>query len=80
VLRDIAIRGWRGLVSLDWAADGKGFFASSSSSKGVTLLHIDMQGNAQALWAQRGGSPTDGKSLAIFGSTIRSNVWMIENF
>ena len=84
--RDVKAKGWGALNSLDWAADGKGFFCSSQSSQGVTLLHIDLVGSAQALWTQKGSFQTwgvpspDGKHLAIPGATIEANVWMIENF
>ena len=84
--RDVTAKGWATLNSLDWATDGKGFFASSQSPQGVTLLHIDLEGSAQVLWTQKGGFQTwgipspDGKSLAILGATTESNVWMIENF
>jgi Tol biopolymer transport system component len=83
---DVILKGWGGLNSLDWAADGKGFFASSRSGRVATLLHIDLDGHVQTLWTQKGGyqawglpSP-DGKRLAILGTSIESNVWMIENF
>jgi eukaryotic-like serine/threonine-protein kinase len=87
VLRDVVVKGWGRLNSMDWSADGKGFFVSSGSPKGDTLLHVDLQGNAEALWAAQQGSfmsqgipSPDGKSLAILGMNIQSNVWMIENF
>jgi Tol biopolymer transport system component len=86
VVRDVTVKGWGALNSLDWAADGKGVFASSQSAQVATLLHIDLDGNIQVLWTQKGGiqawgapSP-DGRRLAILGSSIESNVWMIENF
>ena len=85
-LRDVDVKGWGAFTTLDWAADGKGFFCSSRSPQGATLLHIDLDGNAQAVWTQKGGyvavgipSP-DGRRLAIDGVTIESNAWMIENF
>jgi Tol biopolymer transport system component len=84
--RDVQARGWGALESLDWAADGRGFFASSASPQGATLLHIDLDGHAQVLWMQKGGGRTwgvaspDGKRLAILGPTVESNAWMIENF
>jgi DNA-binding winged helix-turn-helix (wHTH) protein/Tol biopolymer transport system component len=84
--RDVQARGGT-LDSLAWAADGKGFFSSSQSPQGSTLLHIDLEGNTQALWTQKGdqgdtfGVPSpDGKNLAIFRRTVDQNVWMIENF
>jgi len=84
--QDVKVKGWGALHSLDWAADGKGFFASALSGQGTTLLHIDLEGRAQAIWtqtarAQTWGIPSpDGKKLAILGATLQSNVWMIENF
>jgi serine/threonine protein kinase/Tol biopolymer transport system component len=82
--RDIKSRG--ALDTLDWAADGKGFFSSNRSSQGAKVLHIDLEGNTQTLWTQEGPSMTcgvpspDGKHLAIFGTTLESNAWMIEDF
>jgi hypothetical protein len=62
--RDVNAKGWATLNSLDWATDGKGFFASSQSPQGVTLLHIDLEGNAQTLWTQKGSSQTWGYTFA----------------
>jgi Tol biopolymer transport system component len=82
----VKVKGWGALHSLDWAVDGKGFFAGTLSGQGATLLHIDLQGRVQAIWTQTAGPQTwgvpspDGKKLAILGATTQSNVWMIENF
>jgi len=83
--QDVRVKGWGALHSMDWAADGKGFFASTLSGQGATLLHIDLQGRAHALWTQTAGATwgvpsPDGKKLAIAGATVQRNVWMIENF
>jgi Tol biopolymer transport system component len=83
--QDVRVKGWGALHALNWGADGEGFFASSLSGQGATLLHIDLQGRAQALWTQTAeqswGIPSpDGKKLAILGATVQRNVWMIENF
>jgi hypothetical protein len=51
---EIAVRGWNSLQSINWAADGKGMFASSATRGGSALLHLDSQGNAHVLWAQKG--------------------------
>jgi Tol biopolymer transport system component len=83
---DLHSKGWGALDSLDWAADGKGFFCSSPSPEGATLLHIDLDGNAQALYEQKfnpwnfGIPSPDAKRLAVEGDVFESNVWMIENF
>ena len=84
--RDIVVKGWAGFNAVDWAADGRSLFVSSQSPTSVTLLHVDLEGHATALWDQRGawrtyGVPApNGRELAIAGITRDSNVWMIENF
>ena len=70
----------------DWAPDGKGFYVSSRSPRGATLLYIDVGGHAIPMWEQKGSFETwgvpspDGRHLAILGYTVDSNVWMLENF
>jgi Tol biopolymer transport system component len=85
--RDLVINGWNGFnEGPDWSPNGKGFYLSSSSPRGATLLYVDLKGHATALWEQKGGASTwgvpspDGRHLAILGYTMDSNVWMIENF
>jgi len=84
--RDITVKGWTGLNSVDWAGDGKSFLVSSQSPTSSTLLRVDMEGHATPLWDQRGAWRTwaiaapNGRELAIQGMTSSSNVWMIENF
>lgn len=54
--RDLVVNGWYGFDSgSGWSPDGKGFYVSSLSPTGVTLLHIDLSGEAAALWEQKGG-------------------------
>jgi hypothetical protein len=50
-------------------------------------LHVDLQGNAHALWENTGGSAEtlahpspDGRHLALDGWTTSGNVWMMEDF
>ncbi len=71
---------------LFWAADGKGFFITNGVKGGSELSHVDLHGNAKVLWKNNGGydpwglqSP-DGRHLAIQGSTMTNNMWMMENF
>jgi Tol biopolymer transport system component/tRNA A-37 threonylcarbamoyl transferase component Bud32 len=84
--RDVQVKGWAALGTLDWSADGKGFFCSILLPQGATLFHIDLDGHAQALWTQKApggtwGVPSpNGKSLAIPGFIFSRNAWMIENF
>jgi serine/threonine protein kinase/Tol biopolymer transport system component len=84
--RDINVKGWSNLGDLDWAANGKGLFISYGVTGGATLVYVDLQGNATALWRQHGGSAIwarpspDGRHLAMMGTTVNANLWMMENF
>jgi serine/threonine protein kinase len=86
VPQQIQVKGWGNLLSLNWAADGKGLFVSSGVHGGAVLLHVDLQGNVRVLWKNDGGNWTpalpspDGRHLAIQGWTVDGNMWMIENF
>ena len=52
--QQIVAKGWSGLQSVDWAADGTGLFVSSVREGGSALLRLDLKGNGQLLWAYRG--------------------------
>src|SRR5262245_7573069 len=84
--RQIVVKGWTAINSVDWAADGRSLFVSCQTPTSSTLLRVDLQGNATPLWDQRGGFRTyaiaapNGRELAIAGMTTGSNVWMIENY
>jgi serine/threonine protein kinase len=85
--RTITLKDWDNLLSLDWAADGKGFFISSNPAGHLsTLLYVDLAGNAHSLWQVKNyggtwGIPShDGKYVAISAPTTECNVWMEENF
>jgi eukaryotic-like serine/threonine-protein kinase len=75
------------LRNLQWAADGKGLFASAPTQHGAKLVYVDLHGNLNQLWELKGSNPflagrpsRDGRHLAIQGSAGTSNMWMIENF
>jgi len=85
--RQIHINDWAGIVAIDWAADGKSFWASAIL-RGETraLVNIDLKGNLKTVvpgdkpyigWAI---PSRDGKKLAMWESTGGSNVWMLEGF
>jgi hypothetical protein len=85
--QEITVKGWNfGEYGLDWTADGKGLFVSSSIPGGMALLHVDLQGNAHLLWEQQGGVDTwgvpspDGHHIAMPANTQNSNIWMFQNF
>ena len=69
-----------------WAADGKGLFVTNGVKGGSGLFHVDLKGHATFIWKNNGGyypwglqSP-DGRHLAIQGSILDANMWMMENF
>jgi Tol biopolymer transport system component len=84
--QDLTVKGWSGILWIDWAADGRAVLASAVSPRGVTLLRVDMKGNAQPLWESRsafnayGMASPDGRHLAIATESSTSNIWMLENF
>lgn len=81
----IQVKGLDKMGSVYWAADGKGLYVSNGLNGG-TLSHVDLQGHAHVLWKSQGGVRTfgipsrDGRHMAIQGSTLSSNIWMLENF
>jgi eukaryotic-like serine/threonine-protein kinase len=90
-VRDLTVAGWSGLSSFDWSVDGKGFFTSSITGLGSTLLFVDLNGKPYDLWQQKSSFTTwgfqtwgvpspDGRHLAVLGQDFNSNMWMIENF
>jgi dipeptidyl aminopeptidase/acylaminoacyl peptidase len=87
--REITIRGWPGCGTFSWSPDGKGMYCGTMTPQGATLLHVDLDGNAQLLWEQKGatgywgiwGEPSpDGRYLAIMTEMMDSNVWTVEGF
>jgi len=84
--RDINPKGWSKLGGVDWDLDGKALFVSSISPTGASLLRVDLAGNVQVLWTQKGSTGTwglsspDGHYLALGRLISDRNVWMAENF
>jgi Tol biopolymer transport system component len=71
--QEIAVKGWKSLQSVNWAADGKGFFVLSATKTGSALLHVDLGGNAHILWDQKGNiAPWNGPFAQWLGGTFRS--------
>ena len=54
--REITVRGWPNIESMDWSIDGKGLYCGSQSLQGSTLLFLDLQGNARVVGQNRGGA------------------------
>jgi Tol biopolymer transport system component len=83
----IRVKKPKGIRSVDWAGDGKGFFLSAQQA-GTEIWHVDLRGNAQVLWttdvflgeAHEARPSPDGRHLAIQTWATSGNLWMMENF
>jgi hypothetical protein len=84
-LKNISIRGWDNGISLDWVADGSGFFICTLKPRAI-LLHVDLEGHATQLWEPKGSTTTwalpfpDGQHIAMPSGVVNSNAWMIQQF
>jgi Tol biopolymer transport system component/DNA-binding winged helix-turn-helix (wHTH) protein len=84
--REIYVYVGNGLAGLSWAADGNGFFVSSATSQGSSLLYMDLKGNTRTLWEQKGSVQTsavpspDGRHVAVLSWNLDNNIWMMEKF
>jgi DNA-binding winged helix-turn-helix (wHTH) protein/Tol biopolymer transport system component len=84
--QEIAVAGWPAFQSIEWAADGQGWYAASRSAAANTLLFVDQQGHAFPLRHTPSGYDTyavpspDRHHLAFLEYTTANNAWMIENF
>jgi Tol biopolymer transport system component/DNA-binding winged helix-turn-helix (wHTH) protein len=85
--RTLTITDCAGVASLDWAADGRTLWASSSSLTGTqALLNVDLRGRAKAMfqdsdkdvgWAIP--SP-DGRYIAFWEAGGSANAWVLQGF
>jgi Tol biopolymer transport system component len=84
-MKTITVRGWNNGISLDWTADGLGFFICTLQPRAV-LLRVDLEGNATPLWEPKGSNTTwalpspDGRHIAMPSAAVSSNAWMIKQF
>ena len=84
--KDISVPDWSAFQSIEWAADGMGWYVASKSAATNTLLFVDPQAHTSALRRTLGGYDTyaipspDGHHLAFLEYTNANNVWMVENF
>jgi Tol biopolymer transport system component len=79
--------GWGELQSITWAADGKGFLATSWTPDSFNLLHVTLAGKVNPLlrnghrqWMVNPLPSPDGKYLAFRAQTFDRNVWLLEGF
>jgi serine/threonine protein kinase len=83
---DVLVEGWTNLFTLNWAADGKGWYICTHDPTGSTFLYVDLKGHATVLQSQGGqesfwGVPSpDGRHLAFSKTTFTENAWLLENF
>jgi Tol biopolymer transport system component/DNA-binding winged helix-turn-helix (wHTH) protein len=85
--RKIALKEWRSVRAIDWAADGKSIWTCASPREGEeVVINVDLQGHVKP--AVKEPSPyigwaipsQDGKRLAIWEASGASNAWMLEGF
>jgi len=83
----VAVAGWAGIGSLDWAADNESLWVTGYNGEGrKILLNVKLNGRVRPVaedpamelgWAIP--SP-DGRHVALWKAHGDSNVWMLENF
>ena len=67
-LTEITVKGWSSLENFHWSAGGNGFFAASRTAETSVLLSLDLDGNANVLWEQKG--TLGNESAGTSGSTV----------
>ena len=82
-LAEILVKGWNYLDGLAWAPDGEGFFLTSWSPRGSTILHVTLSGEARIMHQSSTLIPRvipspDGRRLAFALLVYDSNAWLIE--
>jgi eukaryotic-like serine/threonine-protein kinase len=85
--REIVIKDWSNMSTLDWSADSAAVFIGALSPRGSVLLRVDLQARTNVLWQRKGsysalwGVPSrDGRYLALRAATLDSNAWLLENY
>jgi len=85
--KSLAVKGQGGILALDWAADGRSIWASTSAATGAEMLaNIDLRGEMRPMledadkdvgWAIP--SP-DGHRVALWEASGSANVWSLQGF
>ncbi|MFZ0593917.1 MAG: protein kinase [Bryobacteraceae bacterium] len=86
LVREVKVKGFNRLLSVDWAADNRSWFVGAPNSTGCSLLHVFSDGSVQMLANMRGrGMRTfgiaapNGQSVAFLGWTIVRNAYVVDN-
>ncbi|HKC01505.1 MAG TPA: winged helix-turn-helix domain-containing protein [Terriglobales bacterium] len=83
--RDMAVKGWNGLMHIDWSSDGRSLLVGWHHESDSALLKVSLDGNVSVLLRSSNfigyaiPSP-DGRLLAILEVSPSKNVWQIEDF
>jgi Tol biopolymer transport system component/DNA-binding winged helix-turn-helix (wHTH) protein len=85
--KSLVVKGQSGILALDWGADGRSLWASSSTPSGAErLIHIDRRGEMRPMledadkdigWAIP--SP-DGRRVALWEASGSANAWSLQGF
>ncbi len=82
--REVPFKGWVGLMSVSWAADGQHLFATNGTMRGSTLLYASLDGdvhvvqNVDSQYILNVCPSRDGRHLLSGETTTESNGWLIE--
>jgi len=85
-IRELSVKGWNELGSIEWSVDGRTLLAVWHHQSDTALLDVALDGKVSVLLRSSnpeilGAIPSpDGRSLAIAGASTTRNVWHIENF
>ena len=86
-IRQIQVSGDIPLQSLDWSADGLGFFSTFATQADSSLIYVPADGGpSRTLWHDRRAlvgwaiPSHDGRKLALFANTQSSDVWTLSGF
>jgi Tol biopolymer transport system component/tRNA A-37 threonylcarbamoyl transferase component Bud32 len=84
VVREIQVRDATQIMTLDYAPDGRGFYAGEFRPTEARQLYVDLSGRSTLLWRQPGRAiiwavpSPDGRNLALQMHTTDANVYMVE--
>ncbi len=81
----LSVKGWTQIGWVAWAADSKSLYVSGFSSRGTSVVHVSLTGDAKLLlksvWDFISIYPSpDGHALALGPVITNANAWIIPNF